>query len=326
MQVTRVLAVLSDGTEHPIELRDGRGSTELPGTPTESLELRVDGVDGSDPEPFGLTEVTVGAEGRTLDLREEIELPDDLARRAARAPALERALRRAPVTYQLTRAEPVDGRAVEPAIRRRFRTVGARGYDLRGQLDGASVLTGTSCQDIGIEIDGVGVPVRATSSTTSAPTTSAPTTREEDGRSFEGCSPVELSAGWHDLRTRRSPPVRRAWLAAGTSDARAPRSGRDAATLTALGRAGFDIDATTAGPARIVSGQSGDDGWSATIDGDDAGPPRSFDTQATWRVGEAGTHRLEASYSTQGGYRVALLVTVVALGACVLLLVRGRVR
>ena len=88
-----------------------------------------------------------------------------------------------------------------------------------------------------------------------------------------------------------------------------------------LGRAGFDIDATTAGPARIVSGQSGDDGWSATIDGRDAGSPRSFDTQATWRVEDVGSHRLEASYDTQGVYRVVLLVTA-ALGLCVLLLVR----
>ena len=74
MHATRVVAVLSDGTEHPIELRNGRGSIELPGTPTEALELRLDGIAGTDPRPFGLTEVTVDADGRTLDLREEIAL------------------------------------------------------------------------------------------------------------------------------------------------------------------------------------------------------------------------------------------------------------
>lgn len=307
MHVTRVVAVLSDGSRHPIDLADGHGSITLPGADTTSLELRIEGIAGTDPQPFGLSEVTVDSHGRRLDLREEIQLPDDLARRAARSPKLRRALATAPVTYQLARAEPLDGREVETTLRRRLRTTGTRAYEVRGRLDDPSQLAGTDCQDIGLRIDGAAVPVRAA----------------DDG--FAGCAPVELIEGWHRVDTRPRPSIRRVWLSAGEIPP-AASAGRDAATLTGLGRADFDIDATTAGPAAIVSGQSGDDGWSATIDGRDAGAPVTLDTQASWHVSRAGTHRLDAHQDAQGPYRVALAVTGIGLLLCIVLLVRGRFR
>jgi hypothetical protein len=130
----------------------------------------------------------------------------------------------------------------------------------------------------------------------------------------------------HEVRTRRRPSVRRLWLSAGDQRAPAASSRRDAARLVSLGRADFDIDATTAGPAAIVSGQSADDDWSATIDGHDAGGPVTLDTQAAWRVADAGRHDVEARQDLQGPYRIALLVTAVGVLLCLFLLVRGRFR
>jgi hypothetical protein len=212
------------------------------------------------------------------------------------------------VTYQLARAEPLDGRAVEPTLRRRVRTIGARSYEVRGRLSDPSALTGPSCTDIGVRVDTVAVPVRAT----------------PDG--FVGCAPVDLSQGWHRIRTRQHPSVRRLWLSTGEQAPAPPFDRGDRATLTSLGRAGFDIRATTNGPAAIVSGQSADDGWSATVDGHDAGASVTLDTQAAWGVTGAGTHRLEAQHDAQRGYRIALAVTAAGLLLCLFLLVRGRFR
>ncbi len=92
-----------------------------------------------------------------------------------------------------------------------------------------------------------------------------------------------------------------------------------------LGKADVEVDATLDTPGVIISGQSADDGWSATVDGDDAGTQVSLDGQAAWNV-DAGHHRLEAEQSPQRLYQVALGVTGLGLILCVYLLIRGRLR
>ena len=307
MHVTSLTAVLSDGTSVPIRLTNGRGSVRLPGVPTDFLELRIEGIAGTDPSPFGLSEVTVVSDGKPLRLHEEIQLPDDVVRRAADSPRPRRALERAPVTYQLARVDPVDGRQVESTIRRRFRTAGTRPYELRGRLADPDSITGADCQDIGVTVDGHPQLVRS------------------GRRGFVGCAPLELAVGWHTLRTEHEPAVRRIWLSSGAPAGGSARSGDDA-TLASLGRASFDIDATTQGPATIVTGQSADDHWAATIDGRDAGAARSLDTQAAWRVAAAGRHHLDAHQDQQGLYLVALAVTGIGVLLCLVLVVRGRFR
>jgi arabinofuranan 3-O-arabinosyltransferase len=306
MRATRLSAVLSDGTSVPIELRNGRGGARLPAVATDSLELRIDGVTGTDPEPFGLAEVALRSGGRTLDLREDIQAPDDVLRRVEASPRLRRAFDRAPVTYLFSRLDRVDDRLVETTIRRRFRTIGDRAFELHGRLEAPGAL-GPSCRDVGVRVDHSPVLVRGA------------------GRSFAGCAPLELSGGWHSLRTSRRPAVRRVWISSpGRATTSAPT--HEAASLRALGRSSFGIDATTDGPAAIVSGQSADDGWSATIDGADAGPARSLDGQAAWLVQKSGAHRLTATQDPQTVYRIALVITAVGLLLCLGLVVRGRFR
>jgi uncharacterized membrane protein YfhO len=92
-----------------------------------------------------------------------------------------------------------------------------------------------------------------------------------------------------------------------------------------LGRADFDVESNADAPGVIISGQSADDGWSATIDGDDAGTQVSLDGQAAWSV-DAGQHRLEAEQGPQLLYLVAIGVTCLGLILCVYLVIRGRLR
>jgi arabinofuranan 3-O-arabinosyltransferase len=302
MHVTRATVVLSDGTEQSVELVDGEGHAEFEGLPTESVEVRIDEVDGTDPRPFGLSEITIDE----LDLREAIQLPDDLLGRADGSPRLRTLLEAAPMTYQFGRLERLDDHAVEPALHRRFRTLGDREYSVRGQVDGAPLAEPATCRDIGLTIDGTSVAVRGVEAT-----------------SFVGCAPVELDQGSHTLTSERDPSIRRVWLQAGEQPNADPDDA--SATLVERGRTDFEVEATTDAPGVIISGQSSDDGWSATIDGDDAGTQTSLDGQAAWSV-EAGEHRLQARQSPQVVYQVALVVTGLGLLLCCFLLVRGRFR
>ncbi len=336
MHVTRLTAVLSDGSETPVRIADGRGQAVLPATPTDSLELRIDGVGGTDPEPFGIAEVTVkDADGARLRLEEQIQLPDDVIRKSTSSRRLRALLARAPVTYQISRLDRVDDHEVERVIRRRFRTLGTREYTVRGRLadgaagferpgrskpdeappagptNGAGAPTGdpTACRDIGLTVDREPVLVRATT----------------PGGAIDGCSPLTLGPGWHTLATRRRSGLRRVWLATNPIVAPTPPS-NGTTRLTSLGRADFDVRSTTDAPAAIISGQSFDDGWSATLDGRDAGGAMSLDTQAAWEVGRAGAHHLVGHQDEQGPYRVALVVTAFGLLLCGFLVIRGRFR
>jgi hypothetical protein len=147
------------------------------------------------------------------------------------------------------------------------------------------------------------------------------------------CAPVSLDAGWHTLDTTRASGIRSAVLASGAdgaaltgSLATAPGGTAARATTTARGRNSFDVTVTTPGAATVIGGESYDPGWSATIDGRDAGAPTALDAQAAWTVPRAGTFHLEAHQGAQTIYEVALVVTLLGLVACGALVVRGRLR
>ena len=157
MHVTRATVVLSDGTERSVELVDGQGRAHFDAHPTDSVEVRIEGVGGTDPRPFGFSEITVDE----LDLRETIQLPDDLIRKAQDSPAAARAARAGPpLTYQFARLEQLDDHAVEPSLHRRFRTIGERPYTVRGRFASDSTADPATCRDIGLTIDGTSVLVR----------------------------------------------------------------------------------------------------------------------------------------------------------------------
>ena len=310
MRVARATIELSDGASRTVDLVDGRATARFPGTRSDSVEVRIDAVAGTDPRPFGFSEITID----DLDLREAIELPDDLARRAQRSPRLARLLARAPTTFQFTRLEPVDDRPVEPTLHRRFRTFGDRSYTVRGRLDpAAEPIDAATCSDVGLTVDDAPVLVRGDRDAAGA-------------RAFVGCEPITLDEGVHTLDTRREPPIRRVWVETADDASAEPASDGDAAArLVERGRADVEVDVRTEEPAVVITGQSSDDGWSASVDGEDAGTQTSLDAQAAWTV-DAGEHTLRAEQAAQGVYRVALVVTALGLLLCVVLVVRGRLR
>ena len=304
----------SDGSRVPIDLAHGTATATFTPRSTSSLAIRIDSVVGTDPAPFGIAEVSVG----DLDLHERIQVPDDVFTRAARSPKLRAGLATAPIVYSFRRLPPLDGREVETTLRRRFRTVDTRTYSLVGTTDAPTVLSG-QCTDVGLAVDGLAVPVRASDAAQRG--------------AFMACAPVALDGGWHTLDTTRASGIRSAVLASGAdgnaltaSLAPAPRGTAARATTTARDRNSFDVQVTTPGAATVIGGESYDPGWSATIDGHDAGAPTAFDTQAAWTVPRAGAYHLDAHQDAQTIYEVALVVTLLGLVACGVLVVRGRLR
>jgi len=309
MHITRLEVVLSDGTTVDLPVADRTARVELPERTTDSVEIRVAGVAGSDRTPFGLTEVRIDE----LDLRETVQLPDDLVRRAARHPELAALLAAAPLTFQFGRLDPVDDEPVEPAIRRRFRAPDTREYSLRatGPFDPSTATD--ACRDVGITVDGQPLLVRLSVET--------PT---EDAIAI-GCGRTTLTPGNHTLRVEGDSPVRRLWLANRGGD-RGPLVGARTRTDTLhRGRADFTVTATTPVPAYVITGASADPGWSTTIDGGDPGRQVALDGQASWRV-STGRHVLVGERSDQGRYLLALVVSGLGVLGCIVLLVRGRIR
>lgn len=128
--VTRATVRFSDGSELDVDLRSGRAEGEFTPRTTRWVEVRIDDVGGKGFDPVGFSEVSF----RGLHLGEDIDLPDDVFRAAGRAPVLARRLATAPLRYQLTRSRTEGDRDEELVLHRRFRTLGARAFDLSGAL------------------------------------------------------------------------------------------------------------------------------------------------------------------------------------------------
>ncbi len=310
--ITHLEVVLSDGTTVALPVEGGRARATLPDRATSSVEVRITRLAGADPTPVGLSSVTID----DLDLREIVQLPDDLARRADRHPELAALLEAAPFTFQFARLDPVDDETVEPTLRRRFRVLSERDFTLRatGSFDASTI--SDQCRDVGITIDGQPIPVRldARSATEDLTAIGCGSTRS-----------IRLTAGTHTLSVTGDAPVRRLWLSSrGSSTGRAPGSPIQVGTVR-RGRADFEVKVTTPAPAYLISGASSDPGWSATLDGGDAGAQVSLDGQAAWRV-PTGSHVLVGERTDQGRYTLSLLVSTLGVLGCVVLLVRGRIR
>ena len=308
MRIARLDVVLSDGTITELAVKDGRARAMLPDRRTTSIEIRIAAVTGTDLTPFGLADVAID----DLHLQEVVQLPVDLARRAARRPALAALLDAAPLTFQFARLDPVDDRDVETTLRRRFDVFGTRDFALRatGPFDPSTA--SDQCRDVGITVAGRPLLVRIRAESPAVDATAT------------GCDRVVLGPGPHTLRVASGSVVRRLWL---TEKAEAGSGSRkvERADSVRRGRSDFEVAVNAQAPAYVISGASFDPGWSATIDGGDAGAQVSMDGQAAWRV-PAGTHTLVGERSDQGGYVAALLVSALGVLTCLVLVVRGRVR
>lgn len=132
--ITGLQLRFSDGSIERLEVT-GSGPLEWSFTPrrTGFVEVTVTGVG---PAPTAaIRDLTIDG----LDLTEYIQAPDDPFAATFGRPSLANALNRAPISYLFSPSpvtSPDGDRAEEPVLRRRFRTMGDRPYEVVGALAG----------------------------------------------------------------------------------------------------------------------------------------------------------------------------------------------
>lgn len=156
-RVAAVELTFSDGSRTNAVLGTGP-ETHVQFSPrvTRSVRVTITQVSGSGIPAVGFSEIEIGNAG---DLRERVAVPDDLFRAADSSPRLSNALANAPITYQFKRVRGLGGDEEEHDVRRQFRTIGARDFDIAGTL-----AIGTATDDAVID-SVLGGPVGAVGST-----------------------------------------------------------------------------------------------------------------------------------------------------------------
>jgi arabinofuranan 3-O-arabinosyltransferase len=322
-----------DGSRVPLDLVGGRSELRIPPRRTSSVEIRIDAVAGDGENAVGFSEITLG----DLDLREFIQVPDDQFQAAERSPALARELERAPLRYLFERSQAGEGLVdAEQALRRRFRTAGARSYALSGTLvvdeetpdqvvdllvgGPAGAATGDAgpgpCTRGIVRLDGDSVPVRRT----------GPFEELAGGVAvpFSGCDDVDIGPGWHELESGTGVSVDTVALATGQERALIRSPDQPRVAVTDSGRASYTLHVDAPDGGAVVSGLAYDSGWRAAIDGEDLGPPQPMDAQAAWRLPGPGSHTVEMRYQPQGVYDLALVMSGSGIALCLWLIGKGR--
>jgi hypothetical protein len=282
----------SDGSVVTVPMIDGKGEATFTPRSTEWITVRATELvddDGDLLQPFaiGFSEITIAG----LDLREFVQVPDDLALRAAANPALAAALADAPMSLLFTRVtgsafidaslptldnDPVRNR-LETSMRRRFQTVGDAAWTV-----GATVRADRfyeweqGCIDVGLRIDDTAVPVSLIGE-------ALPSGDGIPRFDTVACSPIDLAAGWHLLEADRPSGVDAVELQTGPP-------------LTAVAAGVVDVEAAADGVGRFTAsvvaprggvvslGQSWDPRWRASLDGVDLGTPLALNTLAAWVI------------------------------------------
>jgi arabinofuranan 3-O-arabinosyltransferase len=138
---------------------------------------------------------------------------------------------------------------------------------------------------------------------------------------IEACDPVALDAGTHTVDALAGARVDTLVLA--TDDvATDPVDGAVTGRAATRGPGRLDVTLDGDEPAVVVTGQSYDAGWTATIDGRSLGAPVELDGQAGWVVPAGADRRVELRFAPQGTYRVALALSALGVAVCLVLLLR----
>lgn len=137
-----------------------------------------------------------------------------------------------------------------------------------------------------------------------------------------GCAPVRLRSGGHRLVAGGQVPV--TWLSLSTGEPAAVAAGPAVEVLDRTPTS-MRLRVRSAAGALVGTGQSHDPGWSASVSGEDLGPPRPLDVQSAWAV-PPGDVTVELRYRPQRLYDASLLVSGLGVAGCVALLVTGRRR
>ena len=140
---------------------------------------------------------------------------------------------------------------------------------------------------------------------------------------FTGCQDVALAAGPHTLATTDA-IIDDLTLASGTVDEVTAPSPPSVEVLE-RGAGHLRLRVSSEGDALVSTGQSFDEGWRATADGEDLGAPRPVGTLTTWSL-PAGSHVVDLTYAPERTFRGALLATVVGLVLCAGILLRPVLR
>lgn len=324
MRLTDVVVRTSDGTEIALDVAEGGTEVDVETGPSTWVEVEVTGVSDGIERSVGIREVALEGEDGPLDLREWITLPDDLVRRAERDDALAAALADVPVTVLAERDDPDAPFPVEPVLRRRVRlphavdatvTATARPVD-QAAADLLGTLAGT-CSDESLRIDGE--PVALTLAAEDAEIViGAPAT-------LRSCDPVALDAGWHEIEARSG-----ASLDSFRLDSEAPDTdaagvdGRVTVREETPDRMRLTVDAPDGGV--VLSGQSYDARWEATVDGRSLGPAGLYDGQSGWVVPAGTDLDVVLELRPARRYRVATWISLAGIAVCLGLVVGPRLR
>lgn len=169
----------------------------------------------------------------------------------------------------------------------------------------------TSCGTGVVAVDGSPVPLRPADDADLDATAVA----------VEGCEPVALAAGAHDVDALAGARVDTLVLA--TDDAlTVPAAGPVGGRADARGPGRLDVALDGDDEAVVLTGQSHDTGWTATVDGRSLGTPVELDGQAAWVVPAGADRRVELRFAPQRTYRFALGLSALGVAVCLVLLLR----
>jgi arabinofuranan 3-O-arabinosyltransferase len=151
----------------------------------------------------------------------------------------------------------------------------------------------------------------------------------EGPRTFQGCDPLTLGTGEHQLRSNPGWTIDSLVLRDTSGEFALAGQPGPQVTVDRQSSSSYQVVADAAStPYFLVVGQNHHPLWRATMDGVDLGPAEVIDGYAMgWRVDDLGPHAFTIRYSPQGASDVALGVSAAALlGSAALIAVPGRRR
>jgi uncharacterized membrane protein SirB2 len=131
------------------------------------------------------------------------------------------------------------------------------------------------------------------------------------------CDPIELTAGWHVLRSSNGLPLSRLVL---TTPGLEPKQSQDHAAEIA-----WDSDTSAHisvnGGDRVTLGQGMSDDWSASVNGTSIGRPIELDTQTAWVIRAQGPATVDATFARQRTSDALLILSGMGLMGCTALVI-----
>lgn len=311
------VVVRTAGGSRRVDLRDGAAAVTLDAEPTDWVEVEVAAVSDGAPRAVGLREVEI--EG--LDLTEWIALPDDVARAARRDRALARIVEDAPLSVLVSRTRPGAAVPVERVLRRRVRLPSDVDATVSGSVTPVDPQTVTllaglrgECGggDGALTIDGESVAL--TLADAEVPLlVGAPV-------DLRSCDRVALRAGWREVEVDAALPLDRLRLdTAGIAEVDPP-SGSLRQREVRPDRLRVEVDAPDG--AVVLTGQSHDPRWVATVDGRDLGPASLHDGQSGWTLPAGDDLDVVMEFRPARRFRLAAGVSLATAAVCLALVVR----